>query len=97
MSMKTSHKMATESHRKEVKISHNTDFNAKDLMIAGCLTGLFLEFANFIRREERYKTILSFMCDFPGISFAIFSLLLGTTLIYGNIFQRFFKKEVIPE
>jgi hypothetical protein len=51
---------------------------------AGVVGGLTIEFVKWVRKEERYKQIWPFVKNYPGVSIAGVSAVIGLSLMYGR-------------
>ena len=59
--------------------------SVKELIGLGIVSGVTIEFANWIRKEGRYKNIVGYILNYPGISLATISCVTGM----GIVFVRF--------
>lgn len=65
-------------------------FTPKDLIISGVLAGGSIEFANVIRKEQRYLKIFQFMGRYPGISLMATTSIFGIGVMYKDSFVGFY-------
>ena len=64
----------------------------RDLIVTGVTTGLMIEGINYLRKEQRYLKFFRFTTKYPGITFAGFSALFGTGLIYAGTIKNIFEQ-----
>lgn len=61
---------------------------AKALISASIITGVTLEFVNFIRKEKRYTHISQLMSNYPGYSLAAIGTTAGLAIVYKNALKE---------